>query len=94
MTKFSSWLGLSGESSQDTLPLWHGVSERTKWGSFLICFIVAVAVFALFTWLLSPSSGFAAYIPALCGFGSLLVSTLITERIHVRSSPSNNGGNR
>ncbi|HAY44219.1 MAG TPA: hypothetical protein DCY59_12060 [Micrococcaceae bacterium] len=86
MGKVLAWFGLDRNANNDSPPLWHGVSEKTKWGSFLICLALAFAVFAVTTWLLGDATGFAGYLPGICATGTLLISSLIAERALARGA--------
>lgn len=81
-----AWFGLERNDNKESPSLWHGVSEKTKWGSFLICLALAFAVFALTTWLLGDATGFAQYVPGICAAGTLLISSLIAERALVHGT--------
>ena len=81
-----AWFGLERNDNKDSPSLWHGVSEKTKWGSFLICLALAFAVFTVTTWLLGDAMGFAQYLPGICATGTLLISSLIAERALVHGT--------
>lgn len=81
-----AWFGLERNANNDSPPIWNGVSEKTKWGSFLICLALAFAVFAVTTWLLGDATGFAEYLPGICATGALLTSSLIAERALVHGA--------
>lgn len=93
MSALRIWLGLAGEHRDDALPLWHGVGERTKWGSLLACLILSILVFFTAHWLLDGPTGFAAYLPALCAAGTLLLGSIIAERALVRSERGSQSSN-
>ncbi|WP_404289766.1 hypothetical protein [Glutamicibacter arilaitensis] len=69
------------------------MSEKTKWGSLLLCLALAFAVFALTHWLLSGSSGFATYVPGLCAAGTLLIGSLISEHALARGEEDTSNTN-
>lgn len=84
MNYMLSWFGLDGKSKKESQAPFNGVSEKTKWGSLLLCLALAFAVFALTHWLLSGSSGFPTYVPGLCAAGTLLIGSLISEHALAR----------
>ncbi|PRA13426.1 hypothetical protein CQ010_01920 [Arthrobacter sp. MYb211] len=74
-----AWFGLDGKAKNESEPPGDGVSEKTKWGSLLLCLALAFAVFAVAHWLLGGALGFASYVPGICAAGTLLIGSLISE---------------
>ncbi|WP_146112476.1 MULTISPECIES: hypothetical protein [unclassified Arthrobacter] len=62
------------------------MSEKTKWGSLLLCLASAFAVFAVAHWLLDGASGFASYVPGICAAGTLLIGSLVSEHSLARGA--------
>lgn len=79
MSRMLAWFGLEEKAKNESEQPDNGVSEKTKWGSLLLCLALAFAVFAVTHWLLSGASGFASYVPGICAAGTLLIGSLISE---------------
>lgn len=82
-----TWLGLGNSQDKESLPLWRGVDEKTKWGSLLICMGIAFMAFLVTQWLLAGTPNAPTYLPLLISAGTLLTSTLIAERSLTRAAP-------
>lgn len=87
MGRILTWLGLGNRQNNESLPLWHGVDEKTKWGSLLVCMGIAFVAFLITNWLLEGTSSAPTYLALLISAGTLLISTLIAERSLTRVTP-------